>query len=72
MNLVPWLLVGELCPPHLRAISSSGAVTVCAACIFSVVKVINKTLCHELLKYHYSYFGCYNYIIELCFNLLGN
>ena len=40
MNLIPWLLVGELCPPHLRAISSSIAVTVCATCIFTVVKVI--------------------------------
>lgn len=40
MNLVPWLLVGELCPPKVRSISSAIAVTVCAVCIFAVVKVI--------------------------------
>ena len=39
MNLVPWLLVGELCPVNLRAISSSIAVTICAAWVFLVVKV---------------------------------
>ena len=39
MNLVPWLLVGELCPPKVRAISSAIAVTVCAISIFVVVKV---------------------------------
>ena len=39
MNLVPWLLVGELCPTNVRAISSAIAVTVCAICIFAVVKV---------------------------------
>ena len=39
MNLVPWLLVGELCPPKVRAISSAIAVTVCAISIFAVVKV---------------------------------
>ena len=53
MNNIPWLLVGELCPSKVRAISSAMAVTLCAISVFIVVKLFPVAV--ETFSPHVTY-----------------
>ena len=57
MNNVPFLLITELCPWPVRALTSSLAMSVCALSVFTVVKVFPWAVATLTLPGTYTFFA---------------
>ena len=57
MNNVPFLLITELCPSPVRALTSSLAMSVCALSVFTVVKVFPWAVATLTLPGTYTFFA---------------
>ena len=57
MNNVPFLLITELCPSPVRALTSSLAMSVCALSVFTVVKVFPWAVTTLTLPGTYTFFA---------------
>ena len=57
MNNVPFLLITELCPSPVCALTSSMAMSVCALSVFTVVKVFPWAVATLTLPGTYTFFG---------------
>lgn len=61
MNIIPWILVGELIQGKFKSISSAVSMFICAGSVFIIVKFFPLAI--EQLQPH----GCYSIFSAICF-----